>query len=55
MFNSRSMSAMSFDSTIDIRQSIYQEWRAERIKSARKEKIEKLKQEKEAEEKERKV
>ena len=48
-------SEVNFDSTINIRESIYQEWYEERSRSARAAKREQLKKEKEEEEKKKKV
>ena len=48
-------SEMTFDSTINIRDSIYQEWYEEHSKSARAAKREQLRKEREEEEKKKKV
>ena len=45
----------NFNSTLDIRDSVYEQWYAERMVSARQEKADKLRQEKEEEEKKKRV
>ena len=52
---SRSLSNISFDSTTDIRQAIFEEWKAKRTKQLAREKLVKEKKLKEEEEKKKKV